>query len=157
MTKTRYIQNWMRFRRNQVTEHFTLVQTDHHRIWLGNPDLDWPEYTFDHVALEPHPPTGLYLETGTHTGMIGIQLNVHEAEPELDTRRWPAHETVTLDLASTEFHTIPLAGGGDIVEAELPAPGNYHVRAAWAVRPSENEYVEDGEERYVIDIWPANG
>lgn len=150
------VEQLARLRRDQVTENFTLVQTDHHRIWLGDPDLDWPELTFDHEALEPHPPTGLYLETGTHTGMVGIQLNVHEAAPELDTHRWPSHETVTLHLASVEFHTIPLAGGGDIAEAELPGPGRYRVRAAWSGRPGLNEHVDAGEERYLIDIWPAD-
>lgn len=131
-----------------------LVQTDHHHVWLGDPNLDWPEYTFDHVALEPHSPTGLYLETGVHTGLIGLAIKVHDAEPSLDTERWADQVTVTLFLASTEFLAIPLAGGGEEVGATLPKPGRYSVRAAWTGRYDDQE-VEDGEERYLIDVWPA--
>lgn len=139
-----------------MSYEFTQVETDHCTVWLGDPELDWPEYRFDHVALEPHPPTGLYLFTGLHTGIIGVRLAVHDSEPALDTTAWPHTETVTLELASTEFHTIPLGGGGDIAEVTLPRPGRYNVRAAWDTRLEPHAESDDGEEKYLIDIWPAS-
>lgn len=139
-----------------MVREFALVDTDHHHVWLGDPDADWPEYEYDYVALDPHPPAGLYLRTGTHTGLIGVSLLVHDSAPDLNAAEWPHSETLTLDLASTEFHTIPLGGGGEVVEVMLPKPGRYALRAAWATRPGNNEYVEDGEEQYLIDIWPAD-
>ena len=136
-------------------EKFALVQVDNHHIWLGNPNFDWPEYTDGHIALDPQAPDGLYLETGTHTGLVGLAIEVHDLEPAISNEDWPEQETVSLFLSSTDFFAVPLAGGGDELEVVLPRPGHYKVRAAWAVRPDEDEDVEEGSERYLIQLWPA--
>lgn len=138
-----------------MADGFTLVGADHTMIWLGNPDADWPQPRSDSEPLELHPPEGLYLFAGTHTGLVGVRLSLHESEPTLDRAAWPDSQVVVTDLKATEFCAIPPGGLGDVAEIVLPHPGRYVVRAAWNVRPGPNESVSAGAERYLIDIWPA--
>ena len=134
---------------------FTLVGADHTMIWLGDPDADWPSPQAETQPLEPYPPAGLYLFTGTHTGLVGKRMAFHDSHPELDEAEWPDHQIVTVDLDSSDFFAIPTGGLGQLVELALPRPGVYHVRAAWRERPGHNDDPDTMRERYLIDLWPA--
>lgn len=137
---------------------FVLVGADHRLILLGDVDAaEWPELTLTREVLEPHPPLGLWLSTGTHTGLVGICLRYRSTEPPLDSLVWPHHDVVRVYLASTTLQAIPPGGLGDVAGVTLPRPGGYVVRAAWSQRPREdhNDSADDGEERYLIDVWPA--
>lgn len=137
---------------------FVLMGPNYRTILLGDSNAaEWPELTLEQGVLEPHPPLGLWLITGTHTGLVGIRLTYHPSKPVLDARSWPHHDVARLYLASTTFQAIPPMGDGDFAEITLPHPGEYFVRAAWSRRPREdhNDFADDGEEQYLIDVWPT--
>ena len=141
-----------------MTGEFEPLLADHHTILLADVDApDWPAFGDHDAVLSARPPLGVWLHTGVHTGDIGVRFTVHDTEPPLDEAQWPHHDQVTLFLQSTEFHAINIGGGYDTIERTLPAPGECTVRAAWNRRAREdhNEFLDDGEELYVIDVWPA--
>lgn len=141
-----------------MSSDFVLVGASFHMILLGDGQAaEWPELTQDREVLEPHPPLGLWLFTGMHTGLVGIRLTYHPSEPALESDSWPHHDEASSYLSSTSFQAVSTMGYGDLAEITLPKPGEYVVRAAWSRRPREdhNDFADDGEEQYVIDVWPA--
>jgi hypothetical protein len=100
-------------------------------------------------------PGALFLLTGLHTGLVGLRLEVLDAEPPLD-EAW--EDVVEASFAARPPVTV-VGWGGESHHALDLTPGDYRVRwsgtALDAASEQDTLLDENTIDRYLLQFWPA--
>ncbi|MDF4251841.1 hypothetical protein [Streptomyces sp. WMMB303] len=101
-------------------------------------------------------PGHLLLLTGTHTGRVPITIELHEAEPPLETDVWedivevsfrPAADEVVLAEWESDWYPLPLAA--------LSYRVRYCCRGMDGVRGAVHDAGEPPRDEYLLRFWPS--
>ncbi len=119
---------------------------------VGNADLD----TYIGGLLVPTAdPGAVSVLSGTHTGNIDLTLLVLDGPPDADIRQWEDVVEFWLDAPDREIGTSSMVG--ECVEAVLPHPGGYTLRACANNRDAGYaiDNTTDPVEQHLLALWPA--
>jgi SAM-dependent methyltransferase len=128
-------------------------------IWSGTAgaDLDEAFAGQENGLCGAASPGSLFLVTGLHTGRVGLVIEAHETEPELDDT-WEDVVEVSFTVDSPEVALVEwgCAGGVPLDLGRGVWRVRYQARGADAAHVAdtvlEDEPVID---RYRLDLWPA--
>ncbi len=95
------------------------------------------------------------LGIGTARNMfVPVRLEIHETEPP-QPAGWDRQNTAPLNLPSGRVQVMGCTGyGAEAFNAEIE-PGEYLARISYLALNTLSEDGLDGDDRYVIQLWPA--
>lgn len=117
-------------------------------IWIGNPSVEFPPPDAGEI-VQPRPPDGFYVYTGTREGLVQVTLALGDAASD---EAWSDEANIELELASVDFAAVSIGGDEEDLDLELPAPGGYRVRVRRRNRVEPDEDLEYPEEAYIIEL-----
>jgi hypothetical protein len=99
-------------------------------------------------------PGRLSLMTGTHTGVVPLAVELHDAEPVLSDE-W--EDVVEVSFTSQET-ALTLAAFEEFEPVQLPEPGTFRVRYCASGMDEAHRMDTDGPvpDRYLLQLWPAS-
>jgi hypothetical protein len=133
------------------------IFADYHQFYLtdadGSGDLptDWTEDALsDRIACDD----GVLLVTTARNMTVPVRVELHDAEPEIDTA---AADHVVLGSLRTAGELV-IAGCTDYLpdaaRAEVP-PGNLRAMVVFTGLGTLSEDGLEGEDRYAVHLWPS--
>lgn len=134
------------------------LYASHHQFYVedgerpgdtGDSSFWTKEATEDRLAVVPGT---VGIGTGTY-GNVRVMTQIHDGEPPVDLAEWDHVTEASLHIESGMLSVI---GCLDLKGEDFKvSPGTYRVRCCHANLCESDEYGEEGQDWYMVQVWPS--
>ncbi len=133
------------------------IFADYFQFYVQDQDTtdDFADGWTDATVTAMFVPKSTAIAIGTARNVdVPVRLEIHETQPA-DCGGWDRQNEAPLDVASGRLQVMGCSEyGPDAFCADIPG-GRYVLRASYFNLASVSEHWLDGDDRYLIQIWPA--
>ena len=142
-----------------MRRHEFTIFADFHMMYLCDDELEpfMPEdVTNEDIYFRLRAEAHIMVVHTARSSTVPVVVEVHASEPTLDVAPWDHITDCTLEVPSGR---LILAGTTDYLpdspRIALPQAGSYRVRVLHGALDSLRNYGLDGDDHYVLALWPA--